>query len=161
MNHKPITTETIAAAERLAGVDYRAAERAQVLAKIDEQLDWLRARRSFTPGNRLGPATVFDPRLPGVAVVDQSAGFAPRAEAMPQSAYRRSVRIDGGGAIITIIPERPWAGESKQVKKRGAPNERPEIREDTPCICQCVRKRRVGRRRNGTDYAETSESRAL
>ena len=94
MNHKPITTETIAAAERLAGVDYGAAERAQVLAKIDEQLDWLRARRRrFAPDNGLGPATVFDPRLPGVAVVDQSAGFAPGAAAPPDlSSGRRSAR---------------------------------------------------------------------
>ena len=45
MNHKPITIETIAAAERLAGVDYGAAERAQVLAKIDEQINQAQEKR--------------------------------------------------------------------------------------------------------------------
>ena len=102
MNHQPITTETIAAAERLAGVDYGSAERAQVLAKIDEQLDWLRARRRFTPDNALGPATVFDPRLPGVAVVDQSAGFAPRAAAPPP--------LPGRDADIAFAPLTVLAG---------------------------------------------------
>ena len=38
MNRKPITADTIAAAERLVGMDYSAAERAQILAKIDEQI---------------------------------------------------------------------------------------------------------------------------
>ena len=102
MNHKPITIETIAAAERLAGVDYGAAERAQVLAKIDEQLDWLRARRRFAPDNGLGPATVFDPRLPGVALVDQSAGFTPSGTAPPP--------LPGRDADIAFAPLTVLAG---------------------------------------------------
>ena len=38
MNRKPITADTIAAAERLVGMDYSAAERAQILAKIDAMI---------------------------------------------------------------------------------------------------------------------------
>lgn len=83
MNHKPITTATIAAAERLAGVDYTTTERAQVLAKIDEQINWMRLRRGFSPDNDLGPATVFDPRIPGVSLTIPEGGYTPSTKAPP------------------------------------------------------------------------------
>ena len=68
MADREISTETVAAAERLAAVDYTPAERSQMLGKLDEHVGRARARRAFEPANGLGPAVVFDPRLPGVAL---------------------------------------------------------------------------------------------
>jgi Asp-tRNA(Asn)/Glu-tRNA(Gln) amidotransferase A subunit family amidase len=61
----PITAETIAAAERLAGVDYTDAERAAMLDNIAAQVDLARKRRALALPLDLAPATRFDPRLPG------------------------------------------------------------------------------------------------
>ncbi len=72
-----ITAETVAAAERLAAVEYTPAERAQMLGKLDEHVGRARARRAFEPANGLGPAVVFDPRLPGVALAPNDGGFQP------------------------------------------------------------------------------------
>ena len=65
MTEAPIEAETIAAAERLAGVDYTEAERAAMLDNIAAQVDLARRRRSVTLPVDLAPATRFDPRLPG------------------------------------------------------------------------------------------------
>ena len=77
MTESSITTETIAAAERLAGVAFTPAERRQILARIDEQIGRVRHRRSFEPDNALGPATVFDPRLPTFDIAANDGGFKP------------------------------------------------------------------------------------
>ncbi|HYC05105.1 MAG TPA: amidase [Azospirillaceae bacterium] len=69
-----ITTADIAAAEKIAGVRYTEPERAQLLKGLEEQLDHLRALRSFHKPNDLAPATIFDPRLPGRAYPAQEGG---------------------------------------------------------------------------------------
>ncbi len=102
MNDKPITVETIAAAERLAGVEFTAAERGQILAKIDEQIDWIRARRAFAPANGQGPAVVFDPRLPGMDFSAQDGGFAASDTAPPP--------LPGADADIAFAPLTILAG---------------------------------------------------
>jgi Asp-tRNA(Asn)/Glu-tRNA(Gln) amidotransferase A subunit family amidase len=63
-----ISTETIAAAERLAGVTYTAAERAQMLGTIAAPLELTLQRRGMALPAALPPATRFDPRLPGFAM---------------------------------------------------------------------------------------------
>ncbi|MCA9689199.1 MAG: amidase [Myxococcales bacterium] len=50
----------------MAAVEYTANERQQIVEKAEEHLELLRLRRSFAPDHALAPATVFDPRLPGV-----------------------------------------------------------------------------------------------
>ncbi|MDB5685341.1 MAG: Amidase, partial [Sphingomonas bacterium] len=60
-----VTDEVIAACDRFAGLDFTAAERQQMLATVDEQLDRLRALRAVRMENELAPAVTFDPRLPG------------------------------------------------------------------------------------------------
>ena len=106
MDQPAITVETIAAAERLAGVDFSAAERTQMLARIDEQLDWLRARRRFAPDNGMGPATVFDPRLPGMDIPQQGGGFTPSDEPPPP--------LPEGDADIAFAPLTMLAGWLRQ-----------------------------------------------
>lgn len=59
-----LTSEHVAAAERLVGVEYTAAERQMIVDSIEDQLSLLEARRTFMPDDDLAPATVFDPRLP-------------------------------------------------------------------------------------------------
>ncbi len=83
MGDREITAETVAAAERLAAVEYTPAERAQMLGRLDEQVGRCRARRAFEPANGLGPAVVFDPRLPGVALASNDGGFHPSAQEPP------------------------------------------------------------------------------
>ena len=63
-----LSTADIAAAERVAGVTYTQAEREQVVAVIDRQLDAIRSRRAHSSALPLAPAQVFDPVLPGRAV---------------------------------------------------------------------------------------------
>ena len=83
MADREISTETVAAAERLAAVEFTPAERAQMLGKLDEQVGRARARRAFEPANGLGPAVVFDPRLPGVALAPNDGGFQPSKQKPP------------------------------------------------------------------------------
>lgn len=61
----PITTETLAHAERLAAVSYTDVEREQILAGIDGWIARVEALRSVEKPNALSPALTFDPRLPG------------------------------------------------------------------------------------------------
>lgn len=61
-----ITSRTVAAAEQLAGVSYTEAEREQLLLDIDGWIARAGRLRAFDKPNELHPATVFDPRLPGV-----------------------------------------------------------------------------------------------
>lgn len=92
MADREISTETVAAAERLAAVEFTPAERAQMLGKLDEHVGRARARRAFEPANGLGPAVVFDPRLPGVALAPNDGGFHP-SEPAPTPLPARDVDI--------------------------------------------------------------------
>ncbi len=83
MTDTAITAEIIAAAERLAGVAYTEAERAQMLDNIAAQLDLAQQRRRVALPAALAPATKFDPRLPGF-IMPPAAPFRPEmAEAPP------------------------------------------------------------------------------
>ncbi len=82
MSESPITTDTIAAAERLAGIAYTDAERAQMLDNIAAQIDLARQRRAVDLPVALPPATRFDPRLPGFAMPDPGP-FRPEQAAAP------------------------------------------------------------------------------
>jgi Asp-tRNA(Asn)/Glu-tRNA(Gln) amidotransferase A subunit family amidase len=64
----PVTRTTIAEAEKLAAVEFTDEERALILEGLDDQLKRYRRRRSVELTNDLAPATVFDPRLPGMSV---------------------------------------------------------------------------------------------
>ncbi len=83
MSESRITTETIAAAERIAGVEYSEAERGQIARRVGEQTGRLVARRAFEPDNALGPACVFDPRLPQIELPANDGGFKPGAAPPP------------------------------------------------------------------------------
>ncbi|MCH8111906.1 MAG: amidase, partial [Proteobacteria bacterium] len=65
MSKLNITTETIAAAERILGIDYTPAERTLMLDNLDGQIEAAQARRKLIFPNDLPPASRFDPRLPG------------------------------------------------------------------------------------------------
>ncbi|MGI9012721.1 MAG: amidase [Phycisphaerales bacterium] len=62
-----ITQQTIAEAEKLAGVEFTPDERAMIARSIGSDAQGYRERRRFTPPNGLGPACVFDPQLPGIS----------------------------------------------------------------------------------------------
>lgn len=78
--------ELIAACDRFAGLDFTPAERRQMLATVDEQLDRLRALRATRLENALGPAETFDPRLPGWVPrpLPEQAARPARAPPLPQ-----------------------------------------------------------------------------
>ena len=67
-----ISASTIAAAERLAQVRYTEAERALMLETIGEQIALAASRRNVALPTGLGPATRFDPRLPGFRMPAQA-----------------------------------------------------------------------------------------
>ena len=60
-----ITEQTVAEAEKLAGVSYRAEQRTQLVASLGDQLAWPVKRRTVALPFSLAPATRFDPLLPG------------------------------------------------------------------------------------------------
>ena len=64
---KTVTSEMIAAAEPLFGVEYSESERALMLGNLEGMIEAALARRAHTWPNDLPPATRFDPRLPGAA----------------------------------------------------------------------------------------------
>jgi Asp-tRNA(Asn)/Glu-tRNA(Gln) amidotransferase A subunit family amidase len=81
-----ITAEILAAAETLLGIRYTDAERALMLDNLPPQLE--RALRSRALGHpaSLGPATKFDPRLPGFAMPKAAPFvFTPPDIALPES----------------------------------------------------------------------------
>ena len=69
---------TLDAAERLFGVRYTDAERAQMRDNLGGQVEQAVRRRAVRLPNALPPATLFDPRLPGFAMPAQSALNIPR-----------------------------------------------------------------------------------
>ena len=64
----PITTDTIAAAEALLGLDYTPAERDQMVGNLEGQIASARARRTVPLANDMPMASRFDPRLPTTAL---------------------------------------------------------------------------------------------
>jgi Asp-tRNA(Asn)/Glu-tRNA(Gln) amidotransferase A subunit family amidase len=56
---------SLEAAQRWLGVEYSPAERELLVARLEEQLAWIRSRRAHELPDALAPATRFDPRLPG------------------------------------------------------------------------------------------------
>lgn len=61
-----IDLTSIAQAERVTGVNYTDSERQTIVETLEGQLAELEARRSFRPPLELSPATVYDPRAPGI-----------------------------------------------------------------------------------------------
>jgi Asp-tRNA(Asn)/Glu-tRNA(Gln) amidotransferase A subunit family amidase len=76
----PITADTIAAAERIAGVEYTEAERALMLDNIGAQIALAHERRAVALPPTLPPATRFDPRPPGFVMPPQCTSRWPEAE---------------------------------------------------------------------------------
>ena len=63
MKTPPITVQTIAEAEKLAGLEYDPREREQLLSGLEAQIARFRALRGVTLSNHHAPAECFDPRL--------------------------------------------------------------------------------------------------
>lgn len=77
---------TLDAAERLFGVRYTDAERAQMRDNLGGQVELAVRRRAVRLPNALPPATLFDPRLPGFTMPAQPAMNIPRAApALPEA----------------------------------------------------------------------------
>src|SRR5271167_3445225 len=70
VSEAPITVETIAAAERIAGVVYTDAERELMLDNLAAQIDLAHLRRATSLPVDLAPATRFDPRPLGWTAAD-------------------------------------------------------------------------------------------
>jgi Asp-tRNA(Asn)/Glu-tRNA(Gln) amidotransferase A subunit family amidase len=80
-----ITEATFAEAEKLAGVQFTPTERRQMLATVEDQIARAVNRRAHALPRDLAPATIFDPRLPGVSIPTRSPAIRPgrRESTMP------------------------------------------------------------------------------
>ncbi len=101
MNDIPLSETDIAAAERVMGIEYTPAERAQMVEGLALQVARGRMRRASETPFDLQPATVFDPRLAGFVMPRAGAvtlGSA-SAQALPKSdadiAYATVVELSG------------------------------------------------------------------
>ncbi|OYV32556.1 MAG: hypothetical protein B7Z80_26570, partial [Rhodospirillales bacterium 20-64-7] len=65
MSEIHVTLEQIAAAEALLGVEFSLAERELMRDNLAPQIEQALRRRAVSLPAELGPATKFDPRLPG------------------------------------------------------------------------------------------------
>lgn len=72
MEQQKIEADNIAAAERLADLDYTEAERGLILELLPEQMAATRTVRALGIGNGVPMACTFDPRLPGFEMPDLS-----------------------------------------------------------------------------------------
>jgi len=70
-----ITLQTIAEAEKLAGVKFTRDERKLILQGMAAEVQRLLARRSLELPNGLAPAPLFDPRLPDIVYDDEQRPF--------------------------------------------------------------------------------------
>ncbi|MCW6508738.1 amidase [Lichenifustis flavocetrariae] len=85
--HDGLSTQSIAAAEDLAGVRYTEAERALMLDNLSGQIALAHRRRAVRLPHDLAPATRFDPRLPGFVLPSPS----------PRDAYQENAQ--------TLLPD--------------------------------------------------------
>lgn len=72
---RPLTTNDVAGAARVAGLGFSEAEQDQMLGNLHEHLAALADLRSRSLPVRLGSALVFDPRPPGFRMPPPGAGF--------------------------------------------------------------------------------------
>ena len=86
MSDPAISAATIAAAEKLLGVSYTDAERQLMLDNLLPQMELTARRRLLALPTGLGPATRFDPRLPGFRLPSAvTFHWQPQDAAMPNS----------------------------------------------------------------------------
>jgi Asp-tRNA(Asn)/Glu-tRNA(Gln) amidotransferase A subunit family amidase len=76
-----VTADSLQCAEALFDVRYSDAEREMVVAEIDSWVERNARQRGFDKPNTLAPATVFDPRLPGVSYREQGTGLTASGDA--------------------------------------------------------------------------------
>ena len=98
-----ISATTIRDAETLTGITYTDAERAQMVADLEARLDALKQLREVDKPNSLAPATVFDPRLPGV---DYSLSTTSSVSVMPYVSAAMPGEDDVAFASLTQL--RTW-----------------------------------------------------
>ncbi len=75
-----VTSQTVQCAEALFDIQYTDAEREQVVLEIDDWIAQKSRLRAADKPNDLAPATVFDPRLPGVSFRDQANRLTPSGQ---------------------------------------------------------------------------------
>jgi Asp-tRNA(Asn)/Glu-tRNA(Gln) amidotransferase A subunit family amidase len=85
-----VTAENLAAAERVAGVEFTDEERQLMLEGVQELGESYRAMRQVQLPNSVSPALVFDPLLPGM-VVDES-----RPPAATEPSRQEAFEVDAG-----------------------------------------------------------------
>ena len=98
-----ITETTLAEAEKLAAVEFTSKERKQILSDIADEVERHRGRRSVELPNTLAPATMFDPRLPGMtlSIDDRFVRSTPRPRPLPLS--DESIAFEPVTALATWI----------------------------------------------------------
>ena len=100
-----ISTKTIHDAEELAGISYTDAERAQMVSDLEARLDILKQLRSVEKPNALAPATVFEPRLPGV-----NYGITPNSKVTVSPTEPTARPADEDIAFATLTQLATWLG---------------------------------------------------
>jgi Asp-tRNA(Asn)/Glu-tRNA(Gln) amidotransferase A subunit family amidase len=100
-----ISTRTIHDAEELAGISYTDAEREQMVSDLEARLDILKQLRSVEKPNALAPATVFEPRLPGV-----NYGITPTSKVTVSPTGPAARPTDDDIAFATLTQLATWLG---------------------------------------------------
>ena len=132
MKKTAITTDHIAAAERVAGVTYTDAERLLMVDSLDGQVETEIGRRALALPNDLPRACRFDPRLPGWLPPDPGSFRepAPKGKALPHS------DVDIAFASVAELSE--WVRNGNLTSRRLTEIYLHRIREFDPSISAIV-----------------------
>ena len=97
-----ITTRTIAEAEKLQGISFTEAERAQMLEDLEAKLEAFAALRAAEMPNDLAPALMFNPKLPRKSIPSQknNVSFAAGSAPLPDS--------DDDIAFASALQQEKW-----------------------------------------------------
>ena len=110
-----VTAASIAEAEKLAGIAFTDAERAQIAKTVGEHLETFRARAAFGPlDNQLAPAQVFRALLPGEEPRVRSSAVMARSQRKGKAAPEGDADLD----FATIEQLAAWMKDGKVTSRR-------------------------------------------
>jgi Asp-tRNA(Asn)/Glu-tRNA(Gln) amidotransferase A subunit family amidase len=110
-----VTDATIAEAEKLAGISFTPAERAQIARSVGDHAELFRARAAFGPlDNQLAPAQVFRVLLPGEQPRVRSSAAVVRANRKGKPAPDGDADLD----FATVEQLAAWMKDGKVTSRR-------------------------------------------
>ena len=133
MTEPQLSISDIEAAERLLGIEYTPAERAQMVGNLEGQIVSAKLRRTVPLANTVPTASRFDPRLPGfgmpgqgpvrvgIPIADLTAGNM-LAFGIMTALFDREKTGVGRWVTLSPHPAESWIVRARGPPRSGAPS---------------------------------------